>query len=230
MELKDRIREAMAYKGLKATDLAKATRKTAGAVSQWLDGSTKSLRGETAALIEAATGYRSSWLATGKGPKFVAQSDSGNFQSNTIGLKSNATYSIARMADIKSSSGGQGYAVEFQEEQNSNPVVFHTTWFETRGLRPEYLLALKVTGLGMEPTLFAGDIVVVNTADTEPVDGVVFMTMYDGVVAVKRLVRDSGAWWLESDNADKRAYPRKACTSETTRVIGRVVYKQSEHI
>jgi len=43
-------------------------------------------------------------------------------------------------------------------------------------------------------------------------------------------VRDAGAWWLESDNADKRAFPRKACTDETTVPVGEVVYKQSERI
>ena len=72
MQLKDRIKEAMAYKGIKPAELARVTRKTPGAVSQWLDGTTKSLKGETAALIEGATGYRASWIVTGKGQKLAA--------------------------------------------------------------------------------------------------------------------------------------------------------------
>lgn len=40
----------------------------------------------------------------------------------------------------------------------------------------------------------------------------------------------AGAWWLDSDNADKRAYPRKACTDDTTVIVGMVVYRQSERI
>jgi len=53
------------------TELARATGRSQGAVTQWLDGTAKSLKGETAALIERATGYRAYWLITGKGPKRV---------------------------------------------------------------------------------------------------------------------------------------------------------------
>jgi len=91
-------------------------------------------------------------------------------------------------------------------------------------------VALRVCGQSMEPSLYEGDLIVVNTQQTEPKDGRVFVVLYEGVVSVKRLVRDAGAWWLESDNADKRAFPRKACTDETTVPVGEVVYKQSERI
>lgn len=50
-------------------DIARATKKTESAVSQWLDGTTKSLKGETAAMLEVATGYRAAWITTGKGTK-----------------------------------------------------------------------------------------------------------------------------------------------------------------
>jgi len=67
MTLADRIREAMG--DMSAADIARATKKTPGAVTQWLDGTTKSLKAETAAMLQAATGYSASWLATGKGQK-----------------------------------------------------------------------------------------------------------------------------------------------------------------
>ena len=67
MTLASRIREAMGDKS--PADIARATKKTESAVSQWLDGSTKSLRGETAAMLEVATGYRAAWITTGKGAK-----------------------------------------------------------------------------------------------------------------------------------------------------------------
>ena len=55
-------------------DLARATKKTPGAVTQWLDGTIKSLKGETASVLQTATGYSSNWLATGRGPKKPDQS------------------------------------------------------------------------------------------------------------------------------------------------------------
>lgn len=56
MALKDRIREAMEGAELKPADLARATGKSAGAVTQWLDGTIKSLKAETAELMQQATG------------------------------------------------------------------------------------------------------------------------------------------------------------------------------
>lgn len=69
MSLAERIREAMG--DMSAADLARAAKVTGGAVTQWLDGTTKSLRADKAALLEAATGYRASWIVTGRGPKRV---------------------------------------------------------------------------------------------------------------------------------------------------------------
>ncbi|HWT21662.1 MAG TPA: S24 family peptidase [Variovorax sp.] len=73
MTLSERIREAMDASGKSAAELARATNKTAGSVSQWLDGTIKSIKADTAAALESATGFRSTWLATGKGPKLVSE-------------------------------------------------------------------------------------------------------------------------------------------------------------
>lgn len=67
MSLAERIREAMGE--LTPAELARRAQVTAAAVTFWLDGSTKSLKAEKAALLEQATGYNAVWLATGRGPK-----------------------------------------------------------------------------------------------------------------------------------------------------------------
>ncbi len=71
MNLAERIKEAVAHSGKTQAQIAAETSKSAGAVTQWLDGTTKSLRADTAAALERATGYRAAWLVTGKGPKLV---------------------------------------------------------------------------------------------------------------------------------------------------------------
>lgn len=71
MNLAERIKEAVAHSGKTQAQIAAETNKSAGAVTQWLDGTTKSLRADTAAALERATGYRAAWLVTGKGPKLV---------------------------------------------------------------------------------------------------------------------------------------------------------------
>ncbi len=72
MTLAERIREAIQHSGKTQAQIATETGKSPGAVTQWLDGATKSLRADTAAALERATGYSATWLVTGKGPKLVA--------------------------------------------------------------------------------------------------------------------------------------------------------------
>ena len=50
-------------------DLAKAAGVSSGAVSQWLSGNTKKLRGESAAGLQRLTGWSASWWSTGKLPR-----------------------------------------------------------------------------------------------------------------------------------------------------------------
>ena len=75
MTLAKRIYEAMGEKS--PADIARATKRSESAVSQWLDGTTKSLKGETAAMLEMATGYRAAWLISGKGAKTLNGLDEG---------------------------------------------------------------------------------------------------------------------------------------------------------
>lgn len=149
-------------------------------------------------------------------------------QAKEINLQNNPDYPAIRRVRFKLSAGATGFGVDYHDEDRA-PIVFERAWYESRGFRPEALFAVKVANGSMEPGLFAGDTVVVNTAQAAPRDGVVFAVNYEGEMVIKRLVRDSGQWWLCSDNPDQRRYPRKVC-DEHCLLIGEVVHKQSERI
>lgn len=99
----------------------------------------------------------------------------------------------------------------------------------SHGYRPEMLIAIGVKGDSMEPTMSEGDTVVINTSEKAPKDGKIFAVNYEGEAVIKRLERNSGAWWLVSDNPDQRRYPRKLCAGEACLIIGRVVVLQREN-
>lgn len=67
MTIKDRIKAALATSGLKKSELARRCGVTPGAVTQWLTGDTKSLKGETLLKIATALSVSPQWLSTGKG-------------------------------------------------------------------------------------------------------------------------------------------------------------------
>lgn len=126
------------------------------------------------------------------------------------------------------SAGIKGFAIE-QLDGDRAPIFFRKDWLYKRGLDPQYLHAVEVRGESMETGLYAGDLVVINTADVKLVDSEVYAANYEGELVIKRFIRNSGQWWLTSDNPDKRRFPNKLA-DENCFVIGKVVHKQSERI
>ena len=145
-----------------------------------------------------------------------------------IDLENNPDYPAIQRVRFKLSAGASGFSIEYEKGSHA-PIVFPREWFDRHGYRPKKLFATGVANGSMEPGLYDGDTVVVNTEQTAPKDGRVFAVNYEGELVIKRLVRDDGQWWLSSDNPDQRRYPRKVC-HEGVRLIGEIVHKQSERI
>lgn len=172
--------------------------------------------------LAKALGCAPEWLDTGEGEM------SGSSGATMINLENNADFPAVRKVRFKLSAGASGFAVEYQDEEGP-PIVFGRKWLERKRLRADKLFAVNISNGSMEPGLNHGDTVVVNTESTQPKDGIVFAINYEGEMVIKRIVRDSGEWWLGSDNADQRRYPRKLC-DEHCIIIGEIVHKQSETI
>lgn len=130
---------------------------------------------------------------------------------------------------LKVQAGITGFQVE-PEHYDGETQGVPTRWLLKEGLSRDALLAITVRGESMEPALYEGDVIVVNTRDTNLVDGSVYVVNYEGEVVVKRMIRDAGQWWLTSDNADQRKYHRKLCKGAECILIGKVIRKESTHI
>lgn len=130
---------------------------------------------------------------------------------------------------IKVQAGITGFRVE-PEHHDGKTMGVPTDWVRNERYSASDLLAITVKGESMEPSLYDGDVIVVNAGDKKLVDGSVYAVNYEGEVVVKRMVRDAGMWWLTSDNPDQRKYHRKSCKGAECIVIGKVVRKESTHI
>ena len=92
------------------------------------------------------------------------------------------------------------------------------------GLRDGQAAIIRVRGSSMEPGLFDGDHIVVDTADRTPrAKGGVYVIRIDDAVMVKRVALIRGALVATSDNPDAAAVPDGAIA-----VIGRVVWQMRE--
>lgn len=234
-----RLNEALADAAVDTTALAAAIGVSYQAIKKVREGKTHALSSENNSKAAAYLGVSGDWLATGKGEKritavlpAVEAADGSSVSVSTapapINLEDNSDYPAIRRVRFKLSAGASGFAVDFIGQDDA-PIVFRRDWFQARGFKPEQLFAVRVYNGSMEPGIYDGDVVVVNTGDTAPKDGEAFAVNFEGEMVVKRLIRDAGQWWLASDNPDQRRYPRKVC-DERVFIIGRIVHKQSERI
>lgn len=215
-----RLKHARLERGLTQVQLAQASGVKQSDISKLERGDSSTTTGLV--KLAKALGCSADWLDTGTGAIW------GFDPLQVIDLDDNPDFPAVRRVKFKLSAGASGFAVDYQD-QDGAPIVFRRTWLANKGLKAEKLFAVSVANGSMEPGLYDGDTVVVNTDATTPKDGVVFAVNYEGEMVIKRLVRDAGQWWLASDNPDARRYPRKLC-DEHCAIIGEIVHKQSERI
>ena len=179
---------------------------------------------------ERSLGCSAVWLGTGRGEMLgtgVARASGirkvvtgGHTEPNFIGV---------RRVNLTVSAGVTGFrADEFEDE--GSPFHVPEDWILQNGYMAEKLVAASISGESMEPTMSAGDTVIINTLDTTPADNKIFAVNFDGQAVVKRMSKDFGRWFLISDNHDQRRYHREECTSASCIIIGRVVMLQRVNI
>jgi phage repressor protein C with HTH and peptisase S24 domain len=216
-----RLRSARKAAGLTQEALSKKT----GIAQSTISTAEREGSGSSDTPVYAnACGVSALWLATGEG-----EMHGNNRTPKEIELENNPEYPAIRRVKLKAQAGASGYAVEYQKEDDGPPIVFRADWYKSKGYKPEKMLALRVTGESMAPSMYEGDLIVINTTSTAPKDGAPFLVNYEGEIVVKRLTRDDGLWWLTSDNPDQRRYGRKVCNGGTE-IIGEVVYRQTERV
>lgn len=220
--LAKRLKYARTKRKMTQSDLAKASGVGQSDISKIERGEIQ----KTTALLALARALQvnANWLDVGNG-----MWDDENEEKGAIDLSNNPDYPSIRRVRFKLSAGCSGFSVEYAEDSHAVPFVFPRVWYEKHNYRPEALFAVGIANGSMEPGLFDGDTVVVNTADVTLKDGKVYAMNYEGELVIKRMVRDAGQWWLASDNPDQRRYPRKVCSDDVF-CVGRIVHKQSETI
>lgn len=135
-----------------------------------------------------------------------------------------------RHVNLTVEAGIDGFSInQIDPSEESAPSYITRAQLTELGCRAENLIEITVHGGSMEPRIFAGDIVRINTAATTPKDGRVYVLNFEGTVVIKRLFREAGGWIIRSDNPDKIRYPDRTFNDRIF-VIGEVVQKISTQI
>jgi phage repressor protein C with HTH and peptisase S24 domain len=214
----ERLRHARLQRGWTQNHLAAAAGVSQGTIGNIESGARQS-RGSLPQIAEAL-GISHKWLADGLGSMTLV--------SNTAAQYGEPDLLVLRRSRLVLPLTRPGHITE-PDDVGVAPVLLHPHWLRQHSLRPEHLVAIRVDGPAMEPSLFDGDTVVLNTDATSAVDGGVFAFDQDGTVILRRLNRDAGQWWMHADHPDQARFPRKSFGEESA-VIGQVLLKLSQRI
>jgi len=161
--LQERIELMLSELGWGSAELARAADVTVGAVSQWKSGNTRNLKSEVVMRLAATTGYSPTWIATGKGPKKMA--DTGIVLSLT--QKTEPLAYAGKPREVKgipvvgqARMGDDGYYTEF-----AYPVGHGDGCVEGASTDPN-AYALRVRGDSMSPAIEDGYYILVEPNGT----------------------------------------------------------------
>ena len=176
-----------------------------------MDGTTKSLRAETAYRLEVETGYRASWLVSGKGPKMK--------HSNTEDGPP-VTGSVPLISWVQAGSWNDA----------SDPYEPGDSEMRIPSLKPQssWAYALRVRGDSMTApygkSYPEGCIIIVEPERRSPVNGERVIAKLDGSsdVTFKVYKEEDGRRWLQPLN------PTHEPIREPFRVLGTVTGKWEE--
>ncbi|MCB1395949.1 MAG: helix-turn-helix transcriptional regulator [Rhodobacteraceae bacterium] len=105
-------------------------------------------------------------------------------------------------------------------------MAFRRDWLREHGIKPGKALLVTVTGDSMKPSIHPGDLVLLDQARTEIVNGAPFIFIdADGETRLKRLHRLGGRTLaLVSDNPDHPPELRDGIDAERIKILGQIVW------
>lgn len=138
-------------------------------------------------------------------------------------LKEN-DFVLVSSVDVKLSAGR---GKEAWHVEDGKPLPFVSTFIRGLGSSPRHLRAVRIDGDSMEPLLFDGDLVLIDTNDARLRDGGVFALRMDGDLKVKRLFQvPGGGMIISSDNKAKyRDLTIEPGRPSDVEILGRVKYR-----
>ena len=235
--LSERLRYALKARSETQVALANACGVTKGAVNQWMSGTVKALEG--ANLLSAAKflNVLPQWLQSGEGPMTGTVETRGVFVSANpappIGTPiiewddpedlPEGEFVIVPRYDLHVAAGN-GHVV-YEEMEHEQGQAYRTSSVRKLGTSARNLMTVYAKGESMEPSIYAGDALLVDRGQREVQDRNVYVLRYGHEIRVKRLFkRPDGGLRIVSDNAG--AFPEEVVTAaemEHIEVIGRVV-------
>ncbi len=123
---------------------------------------------------------------------------------------------------ITASAGG-GYSVLENQKIGICKAELMNVGFQ----KSDNLVAVKVSGMSMQPTINNGDVLILNTKFEKIIDNDIYVLSYGGELFCKRLLRGLTYLVVKSDNADYPLEKIEGQEQEKLNVIGKVIFRMN---
>ena len=188
-------------------------------ISRWENGYRKPEYNILGKLVEIFN-VNLHWLLTGKGEESFLSNPNMNLDNNL------EEYGFIPIFEISASAGG-GYINN--ENEISDYMLFKKEWLVSKiSSDLSSLVIITVEGDSMEPTLQAGDLIMVDKTYSYVEKEGIYVILYDELLMVKRaqLIIESGMEKIKliSDNKLYESFTIPVSEDENINIIGKVVW------
>jgi len=123
-------------------------------------------------------------------------------------------------------SASMGNGAVIHSEQIVDHLAFREEWVRTElGANPKQLVLVSAIGDSMEPTLRAGDLLLIDRSTASVKHDAIYAFATDGELRVKRMqLKIDGSVVVKSDNPQYEAEMLTAAQAATLHIVGRVVW------
>lgn len=238
----ERLKDRMDAKGYTQYRLWKLSGVSQPTIGRILDGESKEPERGTVEKLAKILGCTTQWLYEGKGSIDGAPEAAAHYgitvhpssvvreppPGSSVGVHDDAadldpdSYVWIDRFDLRLSAGSGNAAWVIKEK---DPISFRRSWFDRKRLNPEACKALYVRGRSMEPVLNDWDTVMIDTNDTEIIDGEIYAVSFRGSLYIKTLERTAIGLRLKSENPSFESIEVANGDSDHLTVLGKKVWR-----
>lgn len=226
-ELKDRLLLALKKADINQHELARRCKVSHPTVNQWLSGTTKSIRGDTAVLVANALNVDLIWLLTGNGEMIKKENIDDTNHKDLLDQ-----YVQIPLCEIKLNKEESKMSFILKNTLKESEILIKNEWFKNNNIDKESCCCIEVPSDSMSNFICRGDLIVLNTQERDPnkcsPNAVFLVGNSTGTLHLHRIRKTINEGFILISN--NPSYPQETINKESidklgVQIIGRVILK-----